>query len=160
MAENKTVMITREGLEKLEKELESLKTEKRREVSEKIKEARGFGDLSENAEYDEAKNEQAEVEARIVHIEKTLKNIQIIDVDEKQANIVNLGRRVRVFDQSFDEEAEYIIVGSTEANPSENKISNESPVGAALLGKKVGDVAEVSIPNGTVITIKVLEISK
>lgn len=160
MAEQKKeVVLTYEGLQKLEKELEYLKTEKRKEISEKIKVALGFGDLSENSEYDEAKNEQAAVEIRIVQLEKMLKNAKVIDEDEVETDKVSLGCKVKVLDEEFGEEEEYIIVGSTEADPSHSKISNESPVGAGLLGAGIGETVEIEIPSGTV-KFKILEITK
>ncbi len=158
--ENKQIMLTDEGLQKLEDELEYLKTVKRKEVSEKIKEALGFGDLSENAEYDEAKNEQAQVEVRIVQLEKMLKNAKVIDQDDIDIDKVGIGTRVKVLDTEFDEKMEYSIVGSTEADPDNNKISDESPVGKALIGKQAGETVEVSTPAGTSFTLKILEINK
>ncbi len=158
--ENKQIMLTDEGLQKLEDELEYLKTVKRKEVSAKIKEALGFGDLSENAEYDEAKNEQAQVEVRIVQLEKMLKNAKVIDQDDIDIEKVGIGTRVKVLDTEFDEKFEYSIVGSTEADPDKLKISDESPVGKALIGKKVGEMVEVTTPAGTSFTLKVLEINK
>ncbi len=157
--ENKQIMLTDEGLMKLEAELESLKTEKRQEVAEKIKVARGFGDLSENSEYDAAKEEQAQVEARIVQLENMLKNAKVIDQDEIDVNIVSIGTRVKVYDEEFDEELEYSIVGSTEADPDAMKISDESPVGRALIGKSIGDSVEIDTPGG-VIKMKILSINK
>lgn len=159
MAAAKQVILTCEGLEKLEQELEYLKTEKRREVAEKIKQALAFGDLSENSEYDEAKNEQAQMEIRIVQLENMLKNAKVIDDDEVTTHIVSVGSKVKVLDMDFDEEVIYSIVGSTETDPSQNKISDESPVGAALLGKAVGDVVDVEVPSG-IIQFKILEISR
>ncbi len=156
----KQVMLTVEGLQKLEEELEYLKTIKRKEVAEKIKEARGFGDLSENAEYDEAKNEQNQVESRIIDLENMLKNAVVIDQDEVEIDKVGIGTRVKVYDVEFDEEIEYSIVGSTEADPDKNKISDESPVGKAILGKKAGDEVEVSTPTGASFVLKILEINK
>ena len=156
----KQIMLTVEGLQKLEEELEYLKTIKRKEVAEKIKEARGFGDLSENAEYDEAKNEQNQVESRIIDLENMLKNAAVIDHDEVEIDKVGIGTRVKVYDVDFEEEIEYSIVGSTEADPDKNKISDESPVGKALLGKKTGDEVEVSTPTGDTFTLKILEINK
>ena len=156
----KQVMLTVEGLQKLEEELEYLKTIKRKEVAEKIKEARGFGDLSENAEYDEAKNEQNQVESRIIDLENMLKNAVVIDQDEVEIDKVGIGTRVKVYDVDFEEEIEYSIVGSTEADPDKNKISDESPVGRAILGKKAGDEVEVSTPTGDTFTLKILEINK
>lgn len=155
----KQIVLTYEGLEKLENELELLKTVKRKEVAEKIKQALAFGDLSENSEYDEAKNEQAQIEARIIQVEKMLKNAKVIDEDDVSTEMVTIGSRVKVLDKEFDEELEYVIVGSTEANPAEFKISDESPVGSALLGKEVGDVIEVDVPAG-IVEFKVLDISK
>ena len=157
--ENKQIMLTDEGLLKLEQELEMLKTQKRQEVAEKIKVARGFGDLSENSEYDAAKEEQAQVEARIVHLENMLKNAKVIDQDDIDLNKVSIGTRVKVYDFEFDEEVEYNIVGSTEADPDLNKISDESPVGKALIGKNVDDVVEVETPGG-VFQLKILSINK
>lgn len=157
--ENKQIMLTDEGLQKLEHELEVLKTEKRQEVAEKIKIARGFGDLSENSEYDAAKEEQAQVEARIVQLENMLKNAKVIDNDEIDLNKVSIGTRVKVYDVEFDEELEYNIVGSTEADPDMFKISDESPVGKALIGKNIGDTVDVDTPGGT-IQLKILSINK
>ncbi len=159
MTNNKEVILTYEGLKKLEDELEFLKGVKRREVAERIKQALAFGDISENSEYDEAKNEQAQMEGRIVHIENMLKNAKVIDEDEVSTDTVSLGSKVKLLDMEFDEEVEYYIVGSTEADPSKFKISNESPVGSALMGQKMGNVIEVTVPDG-VIKFKVLEIHK
>jgi len=155
----KTVFLTYEGLKERERELEYLKTEKRKEISEKIKVALGFGDLSENAEYDEAKNEQAEVELKIVKLEKMLKNAKIIDEEEISTDVVSVGIKVKVLDIDMEEEEVYSLVGSEEANPMENKISDESPVGKALLGAKVNDIVTVASPNGEY-ELKILEISK
>ena len=157
---NKQIMLTDEGLQKLEDELEYLKTVKRKEVSAKIKEALGFGDLSENAEYDEAKNEQAQVEARIVQLENMLKNATVIDQDDVDIDKVGIGTIVKVLDADFGEKFEYSIVGSTEADPDNDKISDESPVGKALMGRKVGESVEVSTPAGTTFTLEILEIKK
>lgn len=157
--ENKQIVLTDEGLSKLEQELESLKTEKRQEVAEKIKIARGFGDLSENAEYDAAKEEQAQVEARIVQLEKMLKNAKVIDMDDIDLNKVSVGTRVKVYDEEFDEEVEYSIVGSTEADPYTNKISDESPVGRGLIGRNIGETVRIETPGGTV-ALKILSIDK
>ena len=159
MAAAKQVILTSEGLEKLEKELEYLKTVKRQEVAAEIKVALGYGDLSENSEYDEAKNKQAQMEIRIVEIEAMLKNAKVIDEAEISTDTVSLGCTVKVHDVEFNEDLEYNIVGSTEADPSRGKISDESPVGAALLGKKIGEEVEVPVPAGT-ITMKILEINK
>lgn len=155
----KQVVLTYEGLKKLEDELEDLKTVKRKEIAEKIKQALSFGDLSENSEYDEAKNEQAMVEARIVQLESMLKNAKILDEDEIQTDTIGIGTKVKVYDMEFEEEVDYSIVGSTEADPSQYKISDESPLGQALIGKKAGETIEVAAPAGT-LTFKILEISK
>ena len=159
MAAAKQVILTSEGLEKLEKELEYLKTVKRQEVAAEIKVALGYGDLSENSEYDEAKNKQAQMEIRIAEIEAMLKNAKVIDEADISTETVSVGCTVKVHDVEFDEELEYSIVGSTEADPSNGKISDESPVGAALLGKAVGDVVDVPAPAGS-IELKILEINK
>lgn len=151
--------MTKEGLEKLENELEELKVVRRKEVAEKIKQALAFGDLSENSEYDEAKNEQAQVEARIAQIEGMLKVARVVDNDSISTDAVSVGTRVKLLDVEFEEEEEYAIVGSSEADPSQNRLSYESPVGKALLGKKVGDVVEVEVPAGK-IQFKVLDISR
>lgn len=159
MASKKQVLLTDSGLRKLEAELEELKTVRRSEIAEKIKIALSFGDLSENSEYDEAKNEQAMVEARIAHIESILKNVKIIDEDEISTDSVGLGSYVTLLDLEFNEEIKYLIVGSTEADPFEGKISDESPVGRALMNRKVGDIIEAETPGGLV-KYKILEISK
>ena len=148
MAEKKNLM-TYEGLKKLEDELQELKVVKRKEVAEKIKEAREQGDLSENAEYDAAKDEQRDIEARIEEIEKILKNAEVADEDASSKGTANLGCKVTVIDMEFDDEIEFKLVGSTEAKSLENKISNESPIGKALIGKKAGDIVEVDTPAGT-----------
>lgn len=155
----KEVIITQEGFNKLEKELENLKTEKRAEIAERIKVALGFGDLSENSEYDEAKNAQAENEEKIAEIEKKLRLAKIIDESEIDTKTVQVGNIVKVFDEEFDEEVEYTIVGSTEVDLSQNKISNESPLGSALLGKKKNEVVSVEIPDG-IAKYKILSIKK
>lgn len=155
----KEIVLTYEGLKKLEEELTHLKSVKRLEIAERIKQALSFGDISENSEYDEAKNEQASVEGRIVLLENMLKNAKVIDEDEVSTDSVGLGSKVKLYDEEFDEEVVYSIVGSTEADPSKYKISNESPVGAALMGKKVGSIVEVAAPDG-VIKFKILEITK
>jgi len=147
--EKKTVL-TYDGLKKLEEELQNLKTVRRKDVAEKIKEARGQGDLSENAEYDAAKEEQAEIEARIVVLEKMLRNADVIDEEELNRNVVNVGNTVRLMDKEFNEEVEYTIVGSAEADPVGGRISNESPLGLALLGKTIGDIVEVTAPDGAI----------
>ncbi len=155
----KTIKITDDGLKKLQDELEHLKTFGRADIAEKIKVARGYGDLSENSEYDEAKNEQAKIEARIVELEAMLKNVEIISEIKGAAKTVRAGVKVRVYDEEYDEECEYRVVGSTESDPKNNKISDESPVGKALMGKKVGDEVIVEAPAGE-IKLKVLAISK
>lgn len=155
----KQVVLTDEGLKKLEEELEQLKTEKRKEIAEKIKVALSFGDLSENSEYDEAKNEQAMVESRIAQVEAMLKNVKIIDDDDLTTDTVNVGTRVKVLDVEFNEEIEYLIVGSTEADPDINKISDEAPVGKALIGHKAGETVYAETPGGS-IEMKILEIAK
>lgn len=156
---NKQIFLTDEGLRKLEEELEYLKTVRRKEVADAIKVALSFGDLSENSEYDEAKNEQAMVEARIVEVEAMLKQVVILDQEELSTEQVSVGSKVKVLDVEFDEEETYQIVGSTESDPASGRISDESPVGKALLGGKVGDIVEAEVPNGT-ITFKILEISR
>ena len=158
MAQNET-LLTYEGLKKLEEEVEYLKTVKRREIAERIKVALGFGDLSENSEYDEAKNEQAQVEMRIAELENKLRNVKIIDEDDIETKTVQVGNIVQVLDVEYDEKVEYKIVGSTEADISENKISNESPIGKALLGRKKNDVVDVETPGG-IVKLKVLKITK
>ena len=155
----KQVILTDEGLKKLEEELEQLKTVKRKEIAEKIKVALSFGDLSENSEYDEAKNEQALVESRIASIEATLKNAQVIDSKDIKTNKVFVGTKVKLLDLEFNEECEYKIVGSNEADPENVKISDESPVGKGILGHRVGQTVEIETPAG-VTAYKILEISK
>ena len=156
---SKQILLTDEGLKKLEDELEELKTVKRKEIAEKIKVALSFGDLSENSEYDEAKNEQAVVEARIAQVEAMLKNVKVLDDEDITTEVINVGSKVKVKDLEFGDTMEYYIVGSTEANPAQGRISDESPVGTALLGKKIGEVAEVNAPDG-VFSLEILEISK
>ncbi|HOK43748.1 MAG TPA: transcription elongation factor GreA [Thermoclostridium caenicola] len=157
--EQKEVLLTYEGLKKLEEELEYLKGEKRKEIAERIKAALTFGDISENSEYDEAKNEQAQNEARIVQLETMLKRATIIDEDEVDTQMVNLGTYVRIREQKSKDEFEYHIVGSAEADPASFKISNESPVGRALMGHKIGDVVEVEVPGGK-LKYKIIDIHK
>ena len=152
----KPTFVTEEGLQKLKDELEYLKVVKRKEVAEALKQAKAFGDLSENSEYDEAKNEQAEVERHIAEIEDILENIEIIKSTGKK-NSVQVGSTVKVYDVEFDEEVTYTIVGSTESDPLENKISDESPIGKALLGAKPEDEVQAETPGGT-LKMKVLEI--
>ena len=155
----KQVVLTEQGLKKLEEELEQLKTEKRKEIAEKIKVALSFGDLSENSEYDEAKNEQAMVESRIAVLEGMLKNVRLIDDDELNTETVGVGSKLTVLDEEFNEEITYQIVGSTEADPDQDLISDESPVGKTLLNHKTGDEVEVEAPGGT-IKYKILSITK
>lgn len=155
---NKEVVVTAEGLKALEDELEELKTVKRKEVAEKIRTARGFGDLSENSEYDEAKNEQGLMESRIIFLEKMLKNVRVLDHSELTNDQVMVGSRVRIQDEDGEEEW-YTIVGSTEADPTEGRISDESAVGQGLLGKKVGEMAEIIVPSGAVLHYQVMEIT-
>ena len=143
----KDVLLTPEGLEKLKAEIEHLSTEKRREVAERIKEARDFGDISENSEYDDAKNEQAMLEARIATLEDKLRSASVIDARELTADVVRVGSQVQVKDAA-GKSLTYTIVGSTEADPSANRLSNESPVGKALVGRKKGDAVTVQLPNG------------
>ena len=157
--EEKEVLLTQEGYDNLEKELEYLKTEKRSEISERIKVALGFGDLSENSEYDEAKNAQASNEIKIAELENKLRYAKIIDESEIDTKTVQVGNIVKVHNEKIDKDATYTIVGSTEVNLAENKISNESPVGAALLGKKKNDIVEVKTPGG-VVKYKILSITK
>lgn len=159
MSETKKFLMTYEGVKKLEDELEYLKAVKRKEITEKIKVALGYGDLSENSEYDEAKNDQAFNEGRIIQLENMLKNAVVVDESEIPTDKVSVGSIVKVMDYEFDEEVEYAIVGSAEADPMNFKISNESPVGSALLGKKVGDVVEVTVPSG-VSKFEILEIRR
>lgn len=158
MSEKKTVL-TYDGLKKLEQELQNLKVVRRKEVAEKIKEARGQGDLSENAEYDSAKEEQAEIEARIISVEKMLRNAEVIDEEDISTDVISIGSKVRIFDVEFNEEIEYTIVGSAEADPAKGYISNESPLGSSLMGHAVGDKIDVIAPEG-VIKYNVLEIKR
>ena len=151
--------VSSEGLKKLKEELEYLKTTKRREVAEAIKVARAFGDLSENSEYDEAKNEQASVEQRIAEIEAMLKNIKVINEHEIKTDVVNVGNRVKVHDETFNEEIEYTIVGSSESDPINGKVSDESPIGRALIGAEIGETVKAETPGGEIV-MKVIEISK
>ena len=159
MEEKKEILLTQEGYQKLEDELETLKTVRRREVADRIKVAISFGDISENAEYDEAKNEQAQVEERIIKLESMIRRAVIIDESKIDSNVVTIGSIVKVNDVEFEEEVEYVIVGSAEADPYEGKISNESPVGKALLGRTIGDVVEVQVPDG-VAKFEILEIRR
>ena len=156
---DKKNILTYQGLQKLEDELQNLKVVRRKEVAQKIKEAREQGDLSENAEYDAAKDEQRDIEARIEQIEKILKNAEVVVEEEVDLDKINIGCQVKILDMEFDEELDYKIVGSTEANSLKGKISNESPVGIALIGASVGDVVEVETQMGN-LKYKVLEIQR
>jgi transcription elongation factor GreA len=158
MSEKETIL-TQEGLKKLEDELDTLKSVKRREVAERIKVAIGYGDISENSEYEDAKNEQAFIEGRVITLEKMLRNARIINDDEVDVNTVGIGSKVLLEDVEFKESIEYIIVGTAESDPSQNKISNESPVGRAILGKKKGQSVDVNVPAG-IIQYKIIDISK
>lgn len=157
MADEKKIILTREGYQNLEDELQNLKVVRRKEVAAKIKEARAQGDLSENAEYDAAKEEQAEIESRIVTIENMFRNAEVIDEDELNTGKVNLGNRVKLWDEEFEEEVEYTIVGPAEADPASFKISNESPLGIALIGHSIGDIVENNAPDG-ILKFKILDI--
>ncbi|MCT4509019.1 MAG: transcription elongation factor GreA [Tepidibacter sp.] len=159
MDTNKEVLLTQEGYNKIEDELEFLKTVRRKEVAERIKVAISFGDISENSEYDEAKNEQAQLEERILKLENMLTKAVIIDESQIDLSVVTIGSVVKVNDIDFDEIVEYTIVGSAEADPYEFKISNESPVGKSLLGRKVGDKVDVQVPDGTA-KFEILEIKR
>ena len=156
MPAEKKVILTEEGKKKLEDELNDLKLVRRREVAEKIKDARGQGDLSENAEYDAAREEQAKIEARIEELEQKLRNVKVIETDANK-NKISLGSQVKLLDMEFQEEVIFMIVGSTESDPSNGKISNESPLGNALIGHKTGDIIEVNSPDG-IIKYQVIEI--
>jgi len=156
---DKEVILTQDGLKKLEDELENLKSVKRREVAERIKVAIGYGDISENSEYEDAKNEQAFIEGRIITLEKMLRNARIINSDDIGTDAVSVGSTVLVKDLEFGDEMEYTIVGTAESNPLENRISNESPVGSALLGKSKGATVDVNVPAG-VIQYQILDIKK
>ena len=159
MNEQQEVILTQEGYDKLEEELNYLKTEKRTEIAERIKTARGFGDLSENSEYDEAKGAQAENEQKIAELETKIRNAKVIDSSEIDTKTVQIGNSVKLYDEEFEEEVIYTIVGSTEVDLSQNKISNESPIGKALLGRKKGEVVDVDAPEG-IIKFKILAIKK
>ena len=152
------VILTPEGLEKLKAEITYLSTDKRREVAERIKDAREYGDISENSEYDDAKNEQAMLESRIAALEDKLRSASVIDASELSNDVVRVGSVVNVKDESSGKSLQYTIVGSTEANPGENRLSNESPVGQALLGNKRGDVVSVMLPNGRARELKITKI--
>lgn len=157
--DEKEILLTQEGYDNLEKELEYLKTEKRTEISERIKVALGFGDLSENSEYDEAKNAQASNEMKIAELENKIRYARIIDESEIDTKTVQVGNKVKVLDMEYDEEIIYTIVGSTEVDLAENKISNESPIGAALMGAKKNQIVEAKTPNGA-LQLKILDIKK
>ena len=157
MAEEKIINVTKEGLQKLQDEYDELVNVKRPEVTKNIGIARGFGDLSENSEYDEAKNEQAKVEARIAELEQMLKNVRV--VEEVNTDAISIGTKVLVRDMDFEEDVEYTLVGSNEANALENKISDQSPIGRAIIGAKVGDILSIAIPSGQM-KIQILSISK
>ncbi|WP_314590717.1 transcription elongation factor GreA [Paenibacillus terrigena] len=156
---DKEVILTQDGLKRLEEELENLKSVKRREVAERIKIAIGYGDISENSEYEDAKNEQAFIEGRIITLEKLLRNARIINKDEIDVDTVSIGSKVVVEDLEFGDTMEYSIVGTAESDPLQNKISNESPVGRAILGKKKGTVVDVNVPAG-IIQYKIVDIKK
>ena len=155
---SKDVILTPEGLQKLKVELEDLQTVRRREVAERIKEAREFGDISENAEYDHAKNEQAMLEQRIAALEEKVRSAQVIDASELSTDVVRVGVTVNVKDEGTGSSDKYTIVGSAEASPADKKLSNESPVGKALLGHKRGDTVDVSLPSGKKRKIKITKI--
>ncbi len=157
--DNNETLLTQEGLEELKNEIEDLKVNRRKEVAGKIKEALAFGDISENSEYDEAKNEQAEVERRIVKLENMIKNARIIQDSKEKTGIINLGSCVKVEDLEFNEEMEYKIVGSAEADPFKGKISNVSPLGKNLIGKKPGETVSVPTPDGGTVEYKILNIN-
>lgn len=159
MGEEKEYYLTQEGLEELEKELEELKSTKSKEIAEKLKTAREFGDLSENAEYDQAKNEQAEIEDRIKRIENILRNVVMIEEEDVNTDQITIGASVKLYDNIYGEELIYKIVGTAEADPKKGRISNASPVGKALIGKVVGDEITVTVGN-IVSTYKVLDINK
>ena len=155
----KSITLTAEGVKQLEEELEYLKITKRKEITEKIKEARSYGDLSENAEYDAAKEAQAATEQRIVEIENMLKNAEVPDTSNTPKDVVSIFSTVKIFDVEFEEEMEYTIVGSIESDPSKNKISDESPIGKAVIGRKIGETVEAETPGG-IIKLKILDIIK
>lgn len=155
---SREVLVTKEGLEKIKQEIEYLSTEKRREVAARIKEAREFGDISENAEYEYAKNDQAMLETRIIRLEEKLRNARVIDEKKASTDVVGLGSKVRVKDQKSGKSLLYQIVGSAEADPLKSKLSNESPVGRALLGKKRGELIAVDVPRGPKLKLKITKI--
>lgn len=153
------IIVTNEGLVKLQEELEYLKSTKRKEVVEAIRVALSFGDLSENSEYDEAKTEQGRVESRIIELEEMLKNVKVVDDKKIKTDRVNVGHIVKVHDIEFEEDIDYVLVGSTEADPASNKISDQSPIGKAIIGKKVGETVSFETPSGDA-HLKILKISK
>ena len=153
------IIVTDEGLKKLQEELEYLKTTKRKEVVEAIRVALSFGDLSENSEYDEAKTEQGKTESRIQELEEMLKHVKVISEHDVKTDVVNVGNIVKVLDIDFDEEIEYSVVGSTEADPALNRVSDQSPIGKAIIGAKVGDTVSFMTPGGEA-SLKILEISR
>ena len=159
MQKTKQLLVTEEGLKNMQEEFEYLKTVKRKEVIDTIGIARAFGDLSENSEYDEAKNEQAKVEARIMELEEQLKNVRVVDESEIKTDVANIGNKVRVLNLNLNKEIEYSLVGSTEADPFKYKVSDESPIGKVLTGAKKNDTVEYETPKGT-FKLKILEISK
>ncbi|MBR6700796.1 MAG: transcription elongation factor GreA [Firmicutes bacterium] len=154
------LILTREGYTKIEQEHEYLVSVRRKEVAERIKEAISYGDISENSEFDSAKNEQAELEERILKLENMMRNATVIEDDDINLEVANVGLTIKVKDLDFDEDIEFSIVGSSEIDPSKNLISNESPIGKELMGKRVGDIIEVTVPDGSVIKFEVLEIYK
>ncbi len=153
------VILTHQGIAELERTLDYLKSVRRQEIADQIKKARAFGDISENAEYDEAKNEQAKIEGEISYIENTLRNAKVIEDDQIDTGVVSIGTKVKVIDLEYQEEIEYTMVGSAEANAATGKISNESPVGKALLGNQRGDIVEVQAPGG-VVRLQIMDILK
>jgi transcription elongation factor GreA len=152
------VILTPEGYETLKSELDTLRTEGRREIAERIRVAREFGEIAENAEYDDAKNEQAMLEHKIAQLEERLANARVIDTGDVDTSVVSIGSVVRLRDVDAKQTVEYLIVGSAEANPAEQKLSNESPVGKAIIGRKKGETVEVTTPRGAVIKYKIMEI--
>ena len=153
-------ILTQQGLDDLKAKIEHLSTARRREVAERIKEAREFGDISENSEYDDAKNEQAMLERQIAELEEKLRGAQVLDEEAVSTDVVSVGSTVHVKDQKTDKSAKYKIVGSSEANPSDNKLSNQSPVGKALIGKKRGDLVSVPVPRGPARKLKITKIDR
>ena len=155
----KEIVLTKKGLDELKAKIEHLQTDRRREVAERIKDAREFGDISENSEYDDAKNEQAMLERQIAELEDKLRSASVIDASELSNDVVRVGSVVNVKDEGSGKSLQYTIVGSTEANPSENRLSNESPVGKALLGHKKNDTVAVALPNGKTRKLKITKIA-